>query len=177
MCPLIPPHHLVVTWQDGGEEFAADFKLTGQEPEIPRFIVKTCSPPSTLIAIDISTIHCSRLSARSSKTQRTRALILDVSMLDLIIEPGISLRSRAAERIWTETTRPSVTSPLGRSMAYPRDRNKWDRKAEREAGHLRALLTPDFLSQLKARSRDGGGAALGHVGPVDHYRNLFGPAN
>lgn len=142
-------------------------KQTGKK--LLHFIVKVYSPPSMLIAIDISVIDCSLLAARSSKKQRSRALILDVSMLDLLIESGISCGGRQAQRTRTETTRPSVTSRFGRSMAYPRDRNKRDTIAEREAGHLRALLTLDFLSQLKARSRDGGGAVTGHVGPVDHY--------
>lgn len=49
------------------------------------------------IAIDISAIDCSRLAARSSKKQRPRALILDVSRLDLLIESGISCGGRQAD--------------------------------------------------------------------------------
>lgn len=150
-------------------------KQNGKELEILHFIVKIRSPPSIFIAIDISAIDCSLLAARSSKKQRSRALILDVSMLDLLIESGISCSGCRAQRTRTETRRRSVTSSFGRSMAYPRDWNKGDTISECEAGHLRALLTLDFLSQLKARSRDEGGAVAGHVGPVGHYWNQFCP--
>lgn len=76
-----------------------------------------------------------------------------------------------AERsgLGNETTRRSVASRFGRSTAYPRDRNREDTISGCVAGHLRALLTQDFLSQLRARSRDGGGAVTGHVGHVGHY--------
>lgn len=131
------------------------------------FIVKICSPPSMFIAIDISAIDCSLLAGRSSK-QRPRASIRDVSMLDLLIESGI-FWFFLAERTRTETTRRSVASRYGRSTAYPRDRNKEDTISGCVAGHLQALLTQDFLSQLRARSRDGGGAVTGHVGHVGHY--------
>lgn len=52
---------------------------------------------------------------------------------------------------------------------------KRDTLSEREAVHLRALLTLDFLSQLKARSRDGGVAVTGHVGPDGLYQNRLCP--
>lgn len=156
------------TGKRGGKMWTV--KQTWKEFEIVDFIVKICSPPSMFIAIDISAIDCSLLAGRSSK-QRPRASIRDVSMLDLLIESGIFCfcSGRAAERTRTETTRRSVASRDGRSTAYPRDRNKEDTISGCVAGHLQALLTQDFLSQLRARSRDGGGAVTGHVGHVGHY--------
>lgn len=112
---------------------------------------------------------------------------------DRLLSPGRSQLQAAAARIYprcfnarftnrigyffilqrprtrTETTRRSVASRDGRSTAYPRDRNKEDTISGCVAGHLQALLTQDFLSQLRARSRDGGGAVTGHVGHVGHY--------
>lgn len=69
----------------------------------------------------------------------------------------------------TRTTRRSVTSRFGRSTTCPRDRKR-GAIAGCVAGHLRALLTLDFLSQLKARSRDGGGACRSHVEHVRQNR-------
>lgn len=98
-----------------------------------------------------------------------RALIRDVSMLDLVIETGKFICSgREAARTRTEAKWRSVASRFRRLTAYPRDRNKEDTISGCVAGHLQALLTQDFLSQLRARSRDVGGAVTGDVGHVGH---------
>lgn len=123
-----------------------------------------------LIDIDISAIDCSLLAARSSKQQRPRALIQDVSRLDLLIESGISGGGRHTRRTPGHRDDQAVDDVTSQKLSGWK---KWNSLSECEAGHLRALLTLDFLSQLKARSRDGGGGVTGHVGHEIHDGNLF----
>lgn len=59
-----------------------------------------------------------------------------------------------------------VTSRFISPITCPRDGKTAEDNRRYEAGHQRALLTLDFLIQLKARAREGGGACRSHVEQV-----------
>lgn len=107
-----------------------------------------------LTAVRVHWDQCFRVRLLShGSSQRARAVIRDVSMLDLVIrsKPAVAGQNKMEFKL----TRRRVLlnwQPVGETWRSERVNLRY------KAGHQRALLTLDFLIQLKARSCDGGGA-------------------